>query len=68
MSIKSVTTVSILYNAQNFNDKTSFYMHNGQYINDVIKNESMGYTIYYSNGNISNVVSGDTKIKVISAE
>lgn len=61
-----ITTVSTLYKASNINNKTAFYLHNGQYINDIVKSEQgFGYTIYYSNGNISDVVSGDTKIQVL---
>ena len=65
--LNTVTTVKNLYNASNINDKTAFYMHNGQYINDIQKTQGYGYLIYYTNGSISDVVSGDTKIKVVKS-
>jgi len=67
MILETITTVKHLYNASNINDKTAFYLHNGQYINDIVKSEGFGYTIYYSNGNVSDIVSGDTKIRVVKS-
>jgi len=58
-----LTTVQTLYNARSFNDTTAFYLHNGQYINNIVKNESIGYTIYYSNGNHT-LANGDDKVQV----
>ena len=62
-----VTTVRKLSDGKPFADKTNFYLHNNMAINDIVKNDGIGFTILYSNGNIL-AVSGDEKVQIIKSK
>lgn len=44
--------------------KNASFIHAGQYINSIDKNENGSYNLYYANGRLA-IVSADTKIDVI---
>lgn len=61
------TSVRSLYNSGE--TKTSkFYLHNGQYINDIYYDSKKAeYTILYANGHLE-IVDGSSKVKVIETK
>lgn len=57
-----LSSVKTVFSLLNFNIED--YIHNGMYINSIVKHDNNTYTILYSNGYTKNV-SPDEKIQVV---
>lgn len=58
-----ISSVKAIYSLLNHN--TEDYIHNGMYINNIVKHDNNTYTLLYSNGCTKNV-NPDEKIQVVT--
>jgi hypothetical protein len=61
--MSKISSVKTVYGLLNFNIED--YIHNGMYINSIVKHDNNTYTLLYSNGNTKNV-RPDERIQVVS--